>query len=96
MIPEQAALTHDIERIFRSKKTFQNDEGASIRETPANRDIKGIWENSKKKTHQSEIEKTKRKTGISRGFGGNEKKKRTNKKTGNPKKTRKSTENRKT
>ena len=31
MVLEQAALTHDIERIFRSKKsekTFQNDEGA--------------------------------------------------------------------
>ena len=30
MILEQAALTHDIERIFRSKKfsKFQNDEGA--------------------------------------------------------------------
>ena len=28
MVLEQAALTHDIERIFRSKKKNQNDEGA--------------------------------------------------------------------
>ena len=35
---EQAALTHDIERIFRSKKsekTFQNDEGAKQHMAPS-------------------------------------------------------------
>ena len=38
MILEQAALTHDIERIFRSKKsekTFQNDEGAKQHMAPS-------------------------------------------------------------
>ena len=38
MVLEQAALTHDIERIFRSKKsekTFQNDEGAKQHMAPS-------------------------------------------------------------
>jgi hypothetical protein len=34
MILEQAALTHDIERIFRSKKK-QNDEGAKQHMAPS-------------------------------------------------------------
>jgi len=42
MVLEQAALTHDIERIFRSKKsekTFQNDEGAKQHMAPSTIDI---------------------------------------------------------
>jgi len=38
MILEQATLTYDIERIFRSKK-FQNDEGAKQHMAPSTIDI---------------------------------------------------------
>ena len=52
----------DLEEVERTKRTNQKTENSK-----ENRDIKGIWGNSKKKTHQSEIGDQKKNRDIDQG-----------------------------